>query len=323
MKPLEPSGTPFELRHLRSFIAVAEELHFGRAALRLGIAQPPLSQQIFQLEERIGARLFERTQRRVALTDAGRVLLDEARRILAAVENAASAARRAARGETGQLRIAFAATVMFHALPRIVRSFRERFPGVYLDLREMASGTQLAALRAGDLDIGFVREPLPDPDLEIEVVLREPLMITVEDGHRLAKKKRAAVADLAGEPFVLFPSEIAPGLYLQVMRLCADAGFSPRVVETSRELYTTVSLVAAGVGVSILPASVERLGWPNVRYLSIPARHGTTRVAAAWRRDRERPVIDSFLSVARGVLGEGVEPPQPKGPSAPPRPERR
>ncbi len=296
---------PFELRHLRAFVAVAEELHFTRAAARLRIAQPPLSQQIRQLEEAVGALLLERTQRRVELTDAGRVFLDETRKILAAVENATAAARRAARGETGRLRIAFAATVMFHALPRIVRSFRERFPGVYLDLREMASGVQLAALRAGDLDIGFVREPLPDPDLEVEVVLREPLMITVEDSHRLAKRKRAAVADLKDEPFVLFPSEIAPGLYLQVMRLCADAGFSPRVVETSRELYTTVSLVAAGVGVSILPASVERLGWPNVRYLPIPARHGTTRVAAAWRRDRRGPVIEAFLGVARGVLGEG------------------
>ncbi len=299
-----PPSPPFELRHLRSFLAVAEELHFGRAALRLGIAQPPLSQQIQQLEERIGARLFERTQRKVELSDAGRVLVEEARRILSAVDNAAVAVRRAARGETGQLRIAFAATVMFHALPRIVRAFREQFPGVYLDLREMASGAQLAALRAGDLDIGFVREPLPDSDLEIEVVLREPLMITVEGSHRLAKKKRASVADLKDEPFVLFPSEIAPGLYFQVMRLCGDAGFSPRVVEVSRELYTTVSLVAAGVGVSILPASVERLGWPNVRYLAVPARHGTTRVAAAWRRDRKSPAIEAFLAVARGRMGE-------------------
>ena len=294
---------PFELRHLRAFVAVAEELHFTRAAARLRIAQPPLSQQIRQLEGAVDVQLLERTQRRVALTDAGRVFLDEARKILAAVENAGVAARRAARGETGRLRIAFAATVMFHALPRIVRTFRERFPGVYLDLREMASGPQLAALRTGDLDIGFVREPLPDPELEIEVVLSEPLVITVEEGHRLARKKRVSIADLEHEPFVLFPSEIALGLYLQVMRLCSEAGFSPRVVETSRELYTTVSLVAAGVGVSILPASVERLAWPNVRYLPIPVRHGTTRVAAAWRRDRKGPAVETFLGVAREVMG--------------------
>jgi DNA-binding transcriptional LysR family regulator len=286
-----------ELRHLRSLVVLAEELHFGRAAARLGIAQPPLSQQIQRLERLLGSRLFERTSRRVQLTDAGNAFLVEARRALLAVENAVEAARRAGRGETGELRVAFAATVMFVHLPRIIREFRTRFPGVHLDLREMPTGPQLAALRAGDIDLGFVREPRPDPDLEIVTVMREPLRIAVNKSHPLAARATLAVRHLADEPFVLFPEELAPGLYAQVMELCRAAGFTPRVVEESRELYTSVSLVEAGVGVSILPASVEKLGWRGVRYRPIPSAAAETRIAAAWRRDRARPVLDAFMRV--------------------------
>jgi DNA-binding transcriptional LysR family regulator len=286
-----------DLRHLRYFVVLAEELHFGRAAARLGIAQPPLSQQIQRLERLLGTRLFERTSRRVQLTDSGRAFLVEARRALLVVETAVEAARRAGRGETGELRVAFAATVMFVHLPRIIREFRTRFPGVHLDLREMPTGPQLAALKAGDIDIGFVREPRPDPDLEIVTVMREPLRIAVNKSHPLAARATLAVRHLADEPFVLFPEELAPGLYAQVMGLCRAAGFTPRVVEESRELYTSVSLVEAGVGVSILPASVEKLGWRGVRYRPIPSASAETRIAAAWRRDRARPVLDAFMRV--------------------------
>jgi DNA-binding transcriptional LysR family regulator len=286
-----------ELRHLRYFVVLAEELHFGRAAARLGIAQPPLSQQIQRLERLLGSRLFERTSRRVQLTDAGHAFLAEARRALLVVGNAVDAARRAGRGETGELRVAFAATVMFVHLPRIIREFRSRFPGVHLDLREMPTGPQLAALKAGYIDIGFVREPRPDPELEIVTVMREPLRIAVNKGHPLAARATLAVRHLADEPFVLFPEELAPGLYAQVMGLCRAAGFTPRVVEESRELYTSVSLVEAGVGVSILPASVEKLGWRGVRYRPIPSAAAETRIAAAWRRDRARPVLDAFMRV--------------------------
>ena len=289
-----------ELRHFRYFAVLAEELHFGRAARRLGIAQPPLSQQIRRLEELLGARLLERTSRRVQLTDAGRVFQVEAGRVLAGADLAVEAARRAARGEAGSLRVAFAATVMFLALPRIIREFRDRFPRVHLDLREMPTGTQLAALLEGDIDLGFVREPEPDPSLDIVTVMREPLRIALHKGHRLARRARVGVKELADEPFVLFPQDLAPGLHRQVMTICREAGFVPEVVEESRELYTSVSLVEAGIGVSILPASVEKLGWKNVRYLPIPGPAGETRIAAAWRRDRDRPVLRALM----GVVGE-------------------
>jgi DNA-binding transcriptional LysR family regulator len=291
-----------ELRHLRYFAILAQELHFGRAAARLGIAQPPLSQQIRRLETILGTRLLERTSRRVQLTDAGRAFLVETERVLAGVEGAVEAARRSGRGESGELRVAFAATVMFLALPSIIREFRTRFPRVHLDLREMPTGPQLQALRDGEIDIGFVREPRPDPELEMVTVMREPLRIAVNRSHPLASRPTLAVRDLAEEPFVLFPAELAPGLHAQVMSLCRSAGFSPRVVEESRELYTSVSLVEAGVGVSILPASVEKLGWRGVRYRPIPSAGAETRIAAAWRKDRARPVIEAFMKVVHELV---------------------
>lgn len=296
-----------ELRHLRYFLALADELHFGRAAARLGIAQPPLSQQIQRLERLLGTRLFDRTSRRVQLTDAGRAFRVEAERVLTATEAAVAAARRAGKGESGELRVAFAATVMFLALPQIIREFRDRFPRVHLDLREMPTGPQLAALRTREIDIGFVREPEPDPDLEIVTVMREPLRIAIHKGHRLAAAPHVQVRDLAEEPFVLFPSELAPGLHGQVLAVCREAGFSPRIVEESRELYTSVSLVEAGVGVSILPASVEKLGWKSVRYLPIPGSGGETTIAAAWSKERSRPVVAAFMTVVREVVGDGSE----------------
>jgi DNA-binding transcriptional LysR family regulator len=297
--PIDPA---VELRHLRYFAVLAGELHFGRAAARLGMAQPPLSQQIQRLEGLLGTRLLERTSRRVQLTDAGRAFLVEAERVLAGVDVAIEAARRAGRGESGELRVAFAATVMFMALPAIIREFRARFPLVHLDLREMPTGPQLAGLKSGEIDLGFVREPETDPELEIVTVMTEPLRIAVNRAHPLAARATLGVKDLAGEPFVLFPAELAPGLHAQVLGLCRAAGFLPNVVEESRELYTSVSLVEAGVGVSILPASVEKLGWKEVRYRAIPSPAAVTRIAAAWPRDRARPVLRAFMGVVEEIV---------------------
>lgn len=292
-------SAPFELRHLRYFVAVAEELHFGRAAQRLGIAQPPLSQQIQRLEQAVEARLLERTRRRVELTPAGELFLADARRILADVESSAAAARRVAQGQTGTLTVAFAASVMFLDLPGIIRRFREAFPGVHLDLRELPTGHQLIALRTGEIDVGFLREPPPDPALRTETIMREAFQVAVSRRHRLASRRRVTVADLAHEDFVLFPPDVAPGLHAQVLALCADAGFTPRVRQISRELYTTVSLVEADMGVTIIPASVRQMGWKGVRYFAIDGPLAETRVDAAWRTDNNAPLIRSFLDIAR------------------------
>ena len=288
-----------ELRHLRYFIAVAEELHFGRAARKLGITQPPLSLQIQRLEAELGVQLFERTNRRVQLTPAGKTLLEEGRHVVADFNSATDAARRAARGETGSLTVAFAASVMFLSLPRIIRRFRTQFPNVRLELRELPTGPQIIALRNGELDIGFLREPSRDAELTTETVMREGLLLALSKRHELASRKRLRLADVANEDFVLFPRDLAPGLYAHVLAVCAEAGVHPRIVQTSRELYTTVSLVEAGLGVTIIPASVRQMGWRGVRYYPIGSPSASTRIDAAWRSDNRSPILPAFLEIAR------------------------
>jgi DNA-binding transcriptional LysR family regulator len=290
-----------ELRHLRYFIAVAEELHFGRAAKRIGIAQPPLSLQIQRLETILGVTLFDRTTRQVSLTAAGRTLLEEGRAALAGVAAATEAAQRASRGEVGSLSVAFAASVMFLSLPRIIQRFRRELPGVRLELRELPTGPQLLGLRMGDLDIGFVREPPPDDEIETETVMEEQLILALSKRNPLASRKRLRLADVANEDFVLFPRDLAPGLHAHVLAVCAEAGVHPRIVQTSRELYTTVSLVEAGLGVTIIPASVRQMGWRGVKYYPITSPSATTRIAAAWRADNPSPIIPAFLAIARAV----------------------
>jgi DNA-binding transcriptional LysR family regulator len=301
-----------ELRHLRYFGTVADELHFGRAAEQLGISQPPLSTQIRKLEEMLGVRLFDRTSRSVALTDAGGVLREALDRVFQDLEGALDATLRAAEGETGRVAVAFASSVMFRTLPAWIRAFRDRYPDIELELRELPTGLQLAALQSGELDVGFVREPPPTPGVAFETVMREPLVVAVSRAHPLAARSArsagdapltvAELASLADEPFVLFPPSLAPGLHAQVMALCHEAGFEPRVVQASRELYTTVSLVEAGVGITVVPESIRKMGWSGVCYL--PIEGVRTRIDMAWRSDVSRPAVGSFLELVRGELGE-------------------
>jgi DNA-binding transcriptional LysR family regulator len=292
-----------ELRHLRYFVAVAEELHFGKAARRLGIAQPPLSLQIQRLEAELGVPLFERTSRRVELTAAGHRLLKEGKRLLDDFASATDAARRAARGETGSITVAFAASVMFLSLPKIIRRFREDFPHVRLELRELSTGLQIEALRAGDLDIGFLREPPPDEAFATETVMRERLVLALSKRHQLASRKRVRLADVANDDFVLFPRDLSPGLHAHVFAMCAEAGVHPRVVQTSRELYTTICLVEAGVGVTIIPESVQKMGWRGVRYFTVRSPFAITRIDAAWRPDSRNPIVPSFVAIAQSFGG--------------------
>ena len=290
-----------ELRHLRYFVAVAEELHFGRAARRLGITQPPLSLQIQRLEANLGVTLFERTNRRVQLTAAGRTLLEEGRHLIADFTSVADAARRAARGETGCLTVAFAASVMHMALPRIIQSFRGQFPGVRLELRELATSAQIIGLRAGELDIGFLRHTPRDPELVTETMMTENLVLAISKQHQLASRKHLRLIDVAHEDFVLFPRDLAPGLYAHVLAVCAEVGVHPRVVQTSRELYTTISLVEAGLGVTIIPESVQQMGWRGVRYYPIQSPLAATRVDAAWRADNVSAILPGFLEITRSM----------------------
>ena len=286
-----------ELRHLRYFCRLADELHFGRAALRLSVSQPALSVQIKQLEEMVGARLLERHSRHVSLTDAGRVFEESARRILRDVEAAVHATRQAESGEVGVLRVGFGPTLMFSTLPQVVRAYRTRYPGVRLDLRELATAEQVDALLRGDLDVAFVRGAETDPRLHAEPFAKEPLLIAIHRDHPSAGDARVPLATLANEPWVLFPRAIAPQLHEQVMRLCREAGFTPNVVQESREVYTTVGLVGAGVGVTIVPEAVQRMSWKGVAYKPIP--RATVRLSMVRPSGPPRPVVEAFLAVAR------------------------
>lgn len=289
-----------ELRHLRYFIAVAEELHFGRAAERLGISQPPLSQQIQALEEEIGARLFERTNRRVELTDAGRLFLDESRQVLAQVEKAVLLARRAHLGELGELKIGFTSSAPFTStIPSSIHAFRKAYPDVHLDLQEMSSRQVLKALLEESLQVGVIR-PLALPDAVHWVELfREPLVAVLRADHPLAagSEDGLAIAALAEEPFVFFPRSYGTGLYDQVIALTRQAGFSPRIAQEASEAMTIIGLVSAGLGVSILPASFRRTRVDGVVYRTLSDPEATTAVWLVRRQNEGSPLALSFIDL--------------------------
>ncbi|EIU7168751.1 LysR family transcriptional regulator [Pseudomonas aeruginosa] len=289
-----------ELRHLRYFIAVAEELHFGRAAERLGISQPPLSQQIQALEEEIGARLFERTNRRVELTDAGRLFLDESRQVLAQVDKAVLLARRAHLGELGELKIGFTSSAPFTStIPSSIHAFRKAYPDVHLDLQEMSSRQVLKALLKESLQVGVIR-PLALPDTVHWVELfREPLVAVLRADHPLAagSEDGLAIAALAEEPFVFFPRSYGTGLYDQVIALTRQAGFSPRIAQEASEAMTIIGLVSAGLGVSILPASFRRTRVDGVVYRTLSDPEATTAVWLVRRQNEGSPLALSFIDL--------------------------
>ncbi|HFD4269566.1 TPA: LysR substrate-binding domain-containing protein [Pseudomonas aeruginosa] len=289
-----------ELRHLRYFIAVAEELHFARAAERLGISQPPLSQQIQALEEEIGARLFERTNRRVELTDAGRLFLDESRQVLAQVDKAVLLARRAHLGELGELKIGFTSSAPFTStIPSSIHAFRKAYPDVHLDLQEMSSRQVLKALLEESLQVGVIR-PLALPDAVHWVELfREPLVAVLRADHPLAagSEDGLAIAALAEEPFVFFPRSYGTGLYDQVIALTRQAGFSPRIAQEASEAMTIIGLVSAGLGVSILPASFRRTRVDGVVYRTLSDPEATTAVWLVRRQNEGSPLALSFIDL--------------------------
>jgi DNA-binding transcriptional LysR family regulator len=289
-----------ELRHLRYFVAVAEELNFTRAAARLHIGQPPLSMQIRDLEAEIGVRLFERTQRRVALTPAGQGFLEHAYGILARVGEAVADAQRTARGELGELRVGFTSSLPFtDLLPDALHAYRRRYPAVRLHLREMFTPEQFTAITRGELDVGFVRLQggrVPD-GIALREIARNPLRLVVNAGHRLAGAGAVSFADLRDEDFISFPADVGTDLPAVLRGLCRQAGFEPRIVQTAREATTQIGLVAAGLGVAVLPAPLETVRMARVRYLPITDPEAQFRLAVATAAGPVAPLLGGFLAV--------------------------
>ena len=288
-----------ELRHLRYFVAVAEELHFGRAAERLFIAQPPLSQQIQQLERELGVALFLRTSRRVQLTPAGEVFLIEAHQILTGLENAVQTVRRAARGEIGWLGIGFAASATYDLLPAVLHDFRARFPEIALSLMELNAVEQAQALHDRSIHVGFARPYIEQSDIVVEAVLQEPFLAALPEGHRLASQSDLALMELLNEPFVSFPEQPTPSYAQAVRAACESVGFTPRVVQEVREMQTAISLVAAGLGVALLPASVQHLHRDGVIYRELREPAPRTELAIVSRKDDPSPILQNFLAIVR------------------------
>ncbi len=294
-----------ELRRLRYFVALAEELHFGRAAKRLGICQPPLTRQIRELETELGTLLFHRARGRgrIHLTEVGRMLLGDARRALWQVEQTVRSAQQMGRGEMGTLRVGFIGSASCNVLPEVLRTFRERYRGVTLRFHEQTTDQQTQALRAGQIDVGFVRPPLADEVLATELVLREPLVLALPASHPLARRARVSLQQVAEESFVLFPRHLGPSFYDQVVTTCRRAGFSPRLGQEAVELHTIVSLVAAGMGAALVPASFRNLRRTGVAYPPLAEPTEQVEMALAWRRDDASPLRERFIAVVREITG--------------------
>jgi len=296
----------FDFRQLRYFVAVAEELSFTRAAIRLHLSQPPLSQQIQSLERDLGVQLLERDKRNVALTEPGRVFLEEARQILAKAEEARSHVLAAAAGYSGQLRLAYTVSVSFHpALPQALLRYGQIAPNVHIQLNEMYSEPQFAALLSGQIDVGFVRdEPQHTKDargLRLAVIDREPLLLALPSGHPLAARKSVRLAEVASDAFITQPRELAATLYDRLVRLAAKAGFKPRINQHAQQINGLLALVAAGLGLALVPATMRTVRLAGVSYVPLEDADAYLLLAAASRAHDQSPALEKFLATVAEV----------------------
>lgn len=282
-------------------MAVADELNFRRAAARLGIAQPALSQQIRQLEDEIGVALLFRNRRRVELTSAGSAFLSKARLSLDHAAGATLAAQQAERGEAGRLSIGFVTSALYGVFPDIVRVFRTRYPAVFLELHEMPVAQQGEHLRGGSIDVSILRPPVDDQGLVVRTILNEPWVVAMPSSHGLAKHPTVALKDLAREPFILFPRALAPNIYDGILAACHKAGFSPSIT-IEAQMHTMVSLAAAGMGLALVPESMQNLRRKGLVYRRLSHPSLTVALALAWRDEPASPVLRAFAAVVDEVI---------------------
>jgi DNA-binding transcriptional LysR family regulator len=291
-----------ELRSLRYFVMLAEELHFGRAARRLAITQPPLSIAIRNLENELGVQLLLRDRRRVALTEPGRAFLDQARVVLARASDAIETARAASRGEVGRLAIGFMSASIYTVLPLILREFASSHPGVRLELRELTLPQQFAALEKGDIHVGFIRPQPMEAEFSSAILLQEPLVAALPSGHLLTRNRRVRAQSLAREPFVMF--QRSPGLVLHdiVLKFCLQQGFSPHVVQEASQTHAVIGLVSAGIGVALVPASAQEIRLRGVELRPLAERTPQVGTALAWRSVDDSPALRAFIATAKSVV---------------------
>lgn len=294
-----------ELRQLQYFLAVAEELNFGRAAERLQISQPPLSRQIRQLEQELGVELFYRTKRKVELTVAGTAFLPEARQVLTQADNAVRVAQRADRGEVGRLVVGFEASSTYDVIPASLKRYRERFPEVELVVYGMTTEEQFEALLKEHIDVGFMVSPINNEKLIIEPLLYEPLVVALPEQHPLTAHSQLQIQDLEHEAFITFQRDRGCGLYDRIIAACQQANFSPRIVQEADEMQVILGFVAAGMGITLLSASVEHFQRPNIVYRRLRS-SPQVDLSLGWRRHHAAAVLQTFIQVVR----ESIQAPQ-------------
>lgn len=296
-----------ELRHVERFVAVAEELHFGRAAKRLGISQPPLSQQIQALEHEIGAPLFERTKREVRLTKAGEAMLVEAYRLLDQAERVRRAARRASAGEIGRLNLGCVTSAFYQILPPILDRFRAKYPEVGLSLREVDTADAVPDLASGRLDFGFIRLDAVEPPLKMRPLRRDAFVAALPVGHPLARHRSLELKDLAREEFVIFSRKVSPRFYDSIVNACLGAGFSPNIGHESTSILSQVGFVACGLAVGLVPRSVKHLHMPGVVYRELDETIPLTDIALVWRDSSVSELARQFIDIAERAFPHPVE----------------
>lgn len=288
-----------EFKQIRTFVALAECLHFGHAAEQLGIAQPHVSRRIKQLEDDLGVALFLRNRRNVKLTEAGHVFLGEARRMLADAERAREHARESALGQRGRINLTLIASAMLGVLPTILHAFRDRYPDVHISVHELDSAAQFEALAAETTDVAFVHPPPRLAPAFGQIALeRDPLVAVLPVSHRLAGAPSIRLADLAEDPWIMFPRDNSTAIYDRIMATCERAGFSPRVVQEAGPVPTRLGLVASGFGVHLVHKAWEIMRYPGIVYVPV---HPTATIAhsCCWRKGDPNPILRTFLDVVR------------------------
>lgn len=290
----------FELNQLVCFVTLAEELHFGRAARRLVMTQPPLSRQIQLLEHQVDAKLFDRTSRSVRLTHAGERFLSEARRILRLAESASTIAKKVALGHTGSLRVGFTAASAYDFVPRLVTDCLAELPDIDLSLKEMVTGDQLEALGSGEIDVGFIRPILVRHGVDSTKVFAEGLQAAVPSGHSLARKKLLTLKDLDDQPFVMYSPHESRYFYELIVGQFAQANVHPRYIQYLGQIHSVLSLVRAGLGLALVPHSASGLHLDGVVMKPIILRSkAPVELHAVWRRDDTSPLVPAVVSIAR------------------------
>ncbi|WP_028227994.1 LysR family transcriptional regulator [Paraburkholderia ferrariae] len=291
-----------EFRQLRYFLAVAEHLHFSAAAETLGIAQPPLSQQILKLEREMGTKLFIRHSRHVELTEAGRLFRERAQRILEEAGLALAEAQNAGRGETGRLNLGFAGSTVFHPLvATVLQRYRSAYPGVAIGCEESNSSVLLERVSEARVDAAFVRLPLDCRGLETEALAQEEVLAVLPPRHRLARRRSLDLAELAGEPLILFPRPIGPDLYDSIISACHAAGFQPVIGMESPQISSTVNMAAAGFGVALIPSSMRQIQAKGVTYHGLKGGTLHTTIALVYRPRERAPTVRNFVRVLREI----------------------